>query len=40
VPDRLIIEGDPVRLRQVVVNLLNNAAKYTPDGGRITVTAR
>ncbi len=32
------IVGDPVRLTQVLVNLLNNAAKYTPPGGRIEVT--
>ncbi len=31
------ISGDPVRLEQVVVNLLNNAAKYTPPGGLIAL---
>jgi PAS domain S-box-containing protein len=38
VPDGLVIEADSVRLRQVVVNLLTNATKYTPSGGRIVVT--
>ncbi len=29
------IEADPVRMEQVIVNLLNNAVKYTPEGGRV-----
>ena len=37
-PDAEIgIEGDPQRLHQVFVNLITNAAKYTPPGGRIWV---
>jgi len=33
------LEGDPVRLAQILANLLNNAARYTDDGGQITVRA-
>ncbi len=38
--DSLVVEGDPVRLGQIFANLLNNAAKYTDDGGRIRLAAR
>ena len=36
----LTLEGDPVRLAQVLANLLNNAAKYSDDEGQIWLTAR
>jgi CheY-like chemotaxis protein len=35
----LVVEADPNRLAQVISNLLNNAAKYTPARGRIWLTA-
>ncbi len=38
--DPLWVEGDAHRLTQVVTNLLNNAARYTPPGGRIAVRLR
>ena len=36
----LYVEGDQARLAQVVANLLTNAAKYTPSGGRVEIAAR
>ncbi|HXG09974.1 MAG TPA: ATP-binding protein, partial [Gemmataceae bacterium] len=34
----LWVEADPVRLEQIISNLLNNAAKYTDPGGRVWLT--
>jgi PAS domain S-box-containing protein len=36
----LWLDADPARLSQVVTNLLNNAARYTASGGRISLRAR
>jgi signal transduction histidine kinase len=35
-----MVDADPVRLAQCLSNLLNNAAKYTPEGGRIELDVR
>jgi signal transduction histidine kinase len=40
VPVDLQVRGDPVRLAQIIGNLLHNSAKYTGDGGQITLSAR
>jgi len=40
VPAGLVTDADPGRLRQVLVNLVDNAARHAPDGGRVDVRCR
>lgn len=40
-PERqILVEGDPVRLAQVLFNLLDNAIKYSPEGGQIEIVVQ
>ncbi|MBZ0287112.1 MAG: PAS domain-containing sensor histidine kinase, partial [Anaerolineae bacterium] len=39
-PDLPVIRGDPEQIRRLLINLIENAVNYTPNGGQISITTR
>jgi signal transduction histidine kinase len=39
-PEDIVVQADDRKLRQVVFNLVSNAVKFTPPGGRVNISAR
>jgi signal transduction histidine kinase len=35
--DQLLVQADPAQIHEAMINLIDNAIKYTPDGGRVVV---